>query len=63
MSTVGTFRLQSRQPFLNHALAGEDIDLEEVGDGILNMSITVLCSVRSMSAPHALPESGPANNV
>ena len=37
VSTAGTFRLQSRQPFLSHALGGEDIGLEEVGDGIWNM--------------------------
>ena len=34
---AGTFRLQSRQPFLSHALSGEDIGLEEVGDGIWNI--------------------------
>ncbi len=32
-----TFRLLSRQPFLSHALGGEDIGLEEVGDGIWNI--------------------------
>ena len=37
VSTAGTFRLQSRQPFLSHALDGEDIALEEVGDGIWNI--------------------------
>ena len=37
VSTAGTFRLQSRQPFLSHALGGEDIGLEEVGDGIWNI--------------------------
>lgn len=37
VSTAGTFRLQARQPFLSHALAGEDIGLEEVGDGIWNI--------------------------
>jgi putative transposase len=37
VSTAGTFRLQSCQPFLSHALGGEDIGLEEVGDGIWNM--------------------------
>ena len=37
VSTAGTFRLFSRQPFLSHALSGEDIGLEEVGDGIWNM--------------------------
>jgi putative transposase len=34
VSTAGTFRLSSQQPFLSHALAGEDIGLEEVGDGV-----------------------------
>ena len=37
VSTAGTFRLQSRQPFLSHALDGEDIALEEVGDGVWNI--------------------------
>ena len=37
VSTAGTFRLLSRQPFLSHALGGEDIGLEEVGDGIWNI--------------------------
>jgi transposase InsO family protein len=37
VSTAGTFRLLSRQPFLSHALGGEDIALEEVGDGIWNI--------------------------
>ncbi len=37
VSTAGTFRLQSRQPFLSHALSGEDIGLEEAGDGIWNI--------------------------
>ena len=37
VSTAGTFRLQSRQPFLSHALGGEDIGLEEVDDGIWNI--------------------------
>ena len=37
MSTAGTFRLLSRQPFLSHALDGDDIALEEVGDGIWNI--------------------------
>ncbi len=37
VSTAGTFRLLSRQPFLSHALSGEDIGLEEVGDGIWNI--------------------------
>ena len=38
VSTAGTFRLQSRQPFLSHALGGEDIGLEEVGDGVCDGS-------------------------
>ncbi len=37
VSTAGTFRLHSRQPFLSHALGGQDIGLEEVGDGIWNI--------------------------
>lgn len=37
VSTAGTFRLQSRQPFLSHVLALEDVGLEEVGDGIWNI--------------------------
>lgn len=37
VSTAGTFRLLSRQPFLSHALSGEDIGLEAVGDGIWNI--------------------------
>jgi putative transposase len=37
VSTAGTFRLQSHQPLLSHALSGEDIGLEEVGDGIWNI--------------------------
>ena len=37
VSTAGTFRLLSCQPFLSHALSGEDIGLEEVGDGIWNI--------------------------
>jgi hypothetical protein len=37
VSTAGTFRLQSRQPFLSQALGGEDIGLEEVGDRIWNI--------------------------
>ena len=37
VSTAGTFRLLSHQPFLSHALGGEDIGLEEVGDGIWNI--------------------------
>jgi putative transposase len=37
ISTAGTFRLHGPQPFLSHALAGEDIGLEEVDDGIWNI--------------------------
>jgi len=37
VSTAGTFRLQTHQPFLTHALQGEDIGLEEVADGIWNI--------------------------
>ena len=37
VSTAGTFRLHSRQPFLSQTLHGEDIGLEEVGDGIWNI--------------------------
>jgi hypothetical protein len=37
VSTAGTFRLHARQPFLSHALCGEDIGLEEIGDGIWNI--------------------------
>ena len=33
----GTFRLHSQQPFLSQTLKGEDIGLEEVGDGIWNI--------------------------
>jgi hypothetical protein len=35
--TVRPGNFQSRQPFLSHALGGEDIALEEVGDGIWNI--------------------------
>jgi len=34
VSNAGTFRLNSKQPFLSNALADEYIGLEEVGDGI-----------------------------
>lgn len=34
---AGTFSLFSLQPFLSRALAGEEIGLEEVGDGIWNI--------------------------
>jgi transposase InsO family protein len=37
VSTAGTFRLHADQPFLSHALAGQDIGLEEVSDGIWNI--------------------------
>jgi len=34
VSQAGTFRFHHRQPFLSHALGGEDIALEEVSDGL-----------------------------
>lgn len=38
VSTAGTFRFVTRrQPFLSHALSGQDIALEEVEDGIWNI--------------------------
>ncbi len=37
VSTAGTFRLHTRQPFLSQTLKNEDIGLEEVGDGIWNI--------------------------
>lgn len=38
VSTAGTFRFVTRrQPFLSHALSGQDIALEEVDDGIWNI--------------------------
>ncbi len=37
ISTAGTFRLHTHQPFLTKTLTGEDIGLEEVGDGIWNI--------------------------
>lgn len=37
ISTAGTFRLHAQQPFLSHTLAGEDIGLEEVDEGIWNI--------------------------
>ena len=37
ISTAGTFRLHTQQPFLCKTLTGEDIGLEEVGDGIWNI--------------------------
>lgn len=37
VSTAGTFRLHSKQPFLSQTLKNEDIGLEEVGNGIWNI--------------------------
>jgi putative transposase len=37
ISTAGTFRLHAKQPFLSQVLQGEDIGLEEVGDGLWNI--------------------------
>ena len=37
VSSAGTFRLHAKQPFLSQVLRGEDIGLEEVGDGIWNI--------------------------
>ena len=37
ISTAGTFRLHTKQPFLSQVLQGEDVGLEEVGDGIWNI--------------------------
>ena len=38
VSTAGTLRFVTRrQPFLSHALGGQDIGLEEVEDGIWNI--------------------------
>ena len=37
ISSAGTFRLHAQQPFLSQTLRGEDIGLEEVGDGIWNI--------------------------
>jgi transposase InsO family protein len=37
VSSAGTFRLHAQQPFLSQVLRGEDIGLEEVGDGIWNI--------------------------
>jgi putative transposase len=37
VSTVGTFCLHGRQPFLTRVLCGQDVGLEEVGDGIWNI--------------------------
>jgi hypothetical protein len=62
VSTAGTFRLQARQPFLSHALGGEDIGLEEVGDGIWNI-VYYSTWVRSTSARRALLELSPAHKV
>jgi putative transposase len=37
VSSAGTFRLHAQQPFLSQVLRGEDIALEEVGDGLWNI--------------------------
>jgi hypothetical protein len=37
VSSAGTFRLKAHQPFLSHALADQDIGLEQVGDGLWNI--------------------------
>ena len=37
VSSAGTFRLHTQQPFLSQVLRGEDIGLEEVGEGIWNI--------------------------
>ena len=37
ISTAGIFRLHTQQPFLSQTLQGEDVGLEEVGDGIWNI--------------------------
>jgi hypothetical protein len=37
ITTAGTFRLHTKQPFLSQVLQGEDIGLEEVDDGIWNI--------------------------
>jgi putative transposase len=37
VSAVGTISLYSRQPFLTGVLVGQDVDLEEVADGIWNI--------------------------
>ncbi len=37
VNNAGTFRMQPRLPFLSHALAGETIGLEEIGDGLWNI--------------------------
>ena len=37
VSSAGTFRLHAQQPFLSQVLRGEDIGLEEVGDGLWNI--------------------------
>jgi hypothetical protein len=63
VSTAGTFRLLSRQPFLSHALGGEISAWKKSAMAFGTSSITVRCPVRSMSAPRALPESGQANKV
>ena len=62
MSTAGTFRLQSHQPFLSHALGGEDIGLEDVGDGIWNIVYysTLLGRIDERTGAHDHAE--PASN-
>jgi putative transposase len=37
ISSIGTFRLKQREPFLSYALRDELIGLEEVGDGVWNI--------------------------
>ena len=37
VSTTGTFSLHGAQPFLSEVLRGQDIGLEEVGDGVWNI--------------------------
>ena len=37
MSTIGTIKLRGQQTFLTGVLAGQDVGLEEVGDGIWNI--------------------------
>jgi putative transposase len=37
VSSAGTFRFHAQQRFVSHVLRGEDIGLEEVGDGIWNI--------------------------
>jgi len=63
VSTAGTFRLRSRQPFLSHVLSGEDIGQKKSGMAFGTSSITVRCSGRSTNARPALPEFGPSHKV